>query len=128
MIGSNGYIDTSPSVLCICFYIVSTPSVTITAPNTQIVSQSLILECSVTTVRGITSRVDIIWSSDGTQLERMEGVSVSSTTDNSVVFSDTYNISQLNTTDDSREYQCEVVINTSPPVIANYSVTLDVMG
>ena len=105
-----------------------TPNVTVTAPNTQIVGQSLTLECSVTTVRGIISRVDIIWSSDGTQLERMEGVNVSSTTDNSVVYTDTYNISQLNTTDDGREYRCEVVINTSPPVMANDSVTLDVMG
>ncbi|XP_065911365.1 uncharacterized protein [Dysidea avara] len=101
--------------------------VNVTATKTQMVGQSLTLECSVTTVRGITSRVDIIWSSDGTELERMEGVSVSSTTDNSVVYTDTYNISQLNTTDDGREYQCEVVINTSPPVIANDSVTLDVM-
>ena len=82
----------------------------------------------MTTERGIISRVDIIWSSDGTQLEKMEGVNVSSTTDNSVVHTDTYSISQLNTTDDGREYQCEVVINTSPPVMANDSVTLDVMG
>ena len=107
---------------------VPTLIVNVTATKTQMVGQSLTLECSVTTVRGITSRVDIIWSSDGTELERMEGVSVSSTTDNSVVYTDTYNISQLNTTDDGREYQCEVVINTSPPVIANDSVTLDVMG
>jgi len=82
----------------------------------------------VTTVRGITSRVDIIWSSDGTELERMEGVNVSSITDNSVVYIDAYNISQLSTTDDGREYQCEVVINTSPLVITNDSVTLDVMS
>ena len=117
--------------MCMVSYVLSTvpsPNVTITAPNTQIVSQSLTLECSVTTVRGITSRVDIIWSSDGTQLERMEGVNVISTTGNSVVYTDTYNISQLNTTNDGREYQCEVVINTSPPVMADDSVTLDVMG
>ena len=92
------------------------------------VGQLLTLKCSVTTVRGITSRVDIIWSSDGTELDRIEGGNVSSTTDNSVVYTDTYNISQLNTTDDGREYQCVVVINTSPPVMANDSVTLDVMG
>ena len=110
------------------FNTVPSPNVTVTASNTQIVGQSLTLECSVTTVRGITSRVDIIWSSDGRELERMEGVNVSSTTDNSVVYTDTYNISQLSTTDEDREYQCEVVINTSPSVMANDSVTLDVMG
>ena len=82
----------------------------------------------MTTVSGITSRIDIVWSNDVMELERMEGVTVSSTTDNSVVYIDTYNISQLSTNDDSREYQCEVVINTSPPVMANDSVTLDLMG
>jgi len=82
----------------------------------------------VTTVRGITSTVDIIWSSDGTELEKMEGVNVSYTADNSVVYTDAYNIQQLSTTDDGREYQCEVVINNSPPVMANDSVILDVIG
>jgi len=115
--------------MCICaFNAAPSPNVTVNASNTQIVGQSLTLQCSVTTVRGITSRLDIIWSSDGRLLERMEGVNVSSTTDNSVVYRDTYNISQLSTTDDGREYQCEVVISTSLPVITNNSVTLDVMG
>jgi len=82
----------------------------------------------VTTVRGIISRVDIIWRKDGIELDRREGVSVNFTTDNSVVYVDTYNISQLNTTDNGREYQCEVVINTSPPVMADDSVRLNVMG
>ena len=107
---------------------VPTPNVIVTAPNTQIVGQSLTLECSVTTVRSITSRVDIIWRRDGTEVERMEGVSDSSTTGNMVMYTDTYSISQLNTTDDGREYQCEVVINTSPLVMATGSVTLDVTG
>jgi len=121
---------TKYSVFPIQFYItiVPIPNVTVTAPNTQIVGQLLMLECTVITVRGITSTVDIIWSSDGTELKRMEGVIVSSTTDNSVMYTDTYNISQLSTTDDGREYQCEGVINTSPLVMANDSVTLDVMG
>jgi len=110
------------------FNTVPTLNVMLTVSDTQTVGQLLTLECSVTTVRGITSRVDIIWSSDGIELEKMEGVNVSSTTDNSVVYTDTYNISQLSTTDDGREYQCEVVINTSPPVMANDSVTLDVIG
>ena len=48
--------------------------------------------------------------------------------DSSLVYTDTYNISQLSTDDDGREYQCEVVINTSPLVMANGSITLNVMG
>jgi len=106
----------------------SIPSVTITAHNPQIVGQSLALECNVTVAQSVTSRVDIIWNNDGSELERMEDVTVSSTTDNSVVYTDTYAIPQLSTTDDGREYQCEVVINTNPPVIANDSVILDIMG
>ena len=96
-----------------------------TAPNTQTVGQSLTLQCEVTTVRGITSRVDIVWSSNGTELERMNNVS-STTMDNSLVYTDSYTISQLNTTDDGRVIQCEVVINASSPVMANDSFTLDV--
>ena len=98
-----------------------------TAPNTQTVGQSLTLQCEVTTVRGITSRVDIVWSSGGTELERMNNVS-STAMDNSLVYTDSYNISQLNTTDEGRMIQCEVVINASPSVMASDSTTLDVTG
>ena len=97
------------------------------APNTQIVGQSLTLQCEVTTVRGITSRVDIVWSSDGTELKRMNDVS-SSTMVNSLVYTDSYTISLLSTTDDGRVIQCEVVINTSPSIMTNNSITLSVTG
>ena len=106
--------------------VVPTPNVTVTVPSIQSVGQSLTLECSVTTVRGITTRVDIMWSSDGIELEWMEEVNVNFVTNSSVVYTDTYTISQLTTIDDGREYQCEVVIHTSPPVMANGSITLDV--
>ena len=98
-----------------------------TAPNTQIVGQSLTLQCEVTTVRGITNRVDIVWSSGGTELERMNDV-LSTMMDNSLVYTDSYTISQLSTTDDGRVIQCEVVINASPLVMASDSITLDVSG
>ena len=107
--------------------VVPTPTVSVTAPNTQTVGQSLILQCEVTTVRGITSRVDIVWSSGCTELERMNDVS-STTMDNSLVYTDSYTISQLSTTDEDRVIQCEVVINASPSVMASDSITLDVTG
>ena len=89
--------------------------------------QSLILQCEVTTVRGIASIVDIVWSSNGTVLRRMNGTTPN-TADDSLVYTDSYTISQLNTTDDGRMIQCEVVINASPLVTADNNVTLDVMG
>ena len=106
---------------------VSTLNVSVTILNAQTVGQSLTLECEVTTVRGITSRVDIVWSSDGTELERMNNVS-STTMDNLLVYTHSYTISQLSTTDDSRVIQCEVVININPPIIAANNVTLNATG
>ena len=101
--------------------------VNITAPNTQIVGQSLTLECSVTTVRGITSKVDIVWSlKNGLELKRIAGMNISLEANNSNIFVDSYTIPQLSTFDHDRVYQCEVVINTSPPVMATGRVTLDV--
>ena len=101
---------------------------TVTAPNTQIVGQSLILECSVTTVRGITSRIDIEWSIGNVMLQRTEGVDATSTASDFVVYTNIYNISQVSTFDDGRVYQCKVIINTIPQLMATDSVTLDVTG
>ena len=98
-----------------------------TVPNNQTVGQSLTLQCEVTTVRGVTSRVDIVWSSNGTELERMENVT-STTMNNSLVYTDSYTISQLSTTDEGRVIQCEIVIHTSLPVMASDNITLDVTG
>ena len=103
---------------------------TVTALNdTQTVGQSLTLQCNVTTMRGITSRVDIVWSSGSTELRRMDSVSLTEMS-NSLVYTDTYTISQLSTFDDGSVIQCEVVINPNSPftVKADTSVTLDVTG
>ena len=101
---------------------------TVTAPSTQIVGQSLILECSVTTVRGISSRVDIEWSVGNRVLQSTEGADVTSTSSDFVVYTDFYNISQVSTLDDGRVYQCKVIINTIPQLMATDRTTLDVTG
>ena len=114
--------------MLIYFTVASPYNVNLTAPNTQIVGQSLTLECSVTTVRGITSRVDIVWRSNGSEVNRIEGVNVTSTRPYLALYKLYHTIQLLSTADDGRVYQCEVVINTSPPVMATGSVTLDVTG
>ena len=99
-----------------------------TALNTQTVGQLLTLQCEVTTVRGITSRVDIVWSSGGTVLRRMNNTTAT-TMDNLLVYTNSYTISQqLSTIDEGRAIQCEVVINASSSVMASDSITLDVTG
>jgi len=119
------------SYLFYCFfslYIVPSPIIGITASNTQIVGQSLTLECSLTTVRGITSRVDIVWSSDGVELKKSEGKTINSTTHNSVTYIDTYTILQLNTSNEGQQFHCEAIINGLSPVMDYESIILDVSG
>ena len=110
-----------------CIPLVPTPVVSVIAPDNQTVSQPLTLQCEVTTVRGITSRVDIVWSGNGTVLRRINDTTAT-TMDNSLLYTDSYTISQLNTTDDDRMIQCEIVINVNPLVMADSSITLDVTG
>ena len=82
----------------------------------------------MTTVRGITSRVDIVWSSDGVHLKTIYGVTINMLGQSNAIYSANYTIPLLRSTDDGRVYQCDVVINTSPPIMATDSVTLDVTG
>ena len=124
--------------------IVPIPSVTINILNNQTVGQSLTLECDIITVRGITSRMVIMWSSDGSGesgldaissdgsgesgLNAIGGVNTGLVTNNSMLFTDTYIIPKLSTADENKEYQCEVFIDTESPVIATGSVILNVTG
>jgi len=110
------------------FLVLNVTNVSITAPSTQIVGQSLTLECSVTTVRGITSRVDIVWSSDDIELTKIKGVTVNSTLGDSAIYKSSYTVQVLSTYDSERVYECTMVINTDPPVLARSIVTLDLTG
>ena len=99
--------------------------------NNQTVGKSLLLECDVTTVRGITSRMDIVWSSDSSGqsgLRIINGANTNLITNVSMLFTDTYIIPQLSTANENEEYQCEIFIDTYTPVIANDSVILNVTG
>ena len=69
-----------------------------------------------------------MWSSNGLELRRIEGIESTLMKPNSVIYLDSYTISQLGTVDEDRIYQCEVVINQPLPIIVNDSITLDVMG
>ena len=108
--------------------VVPKPSVNITILNDQTVGQSLTLECSITTVRGITSRVDIVWSSNGIELKRIERFNHTSMAHSSVQFSDIYTIPQLSTMDKGRVLQCDILINGISLVTASNNITLNVIG
>ena len=107
---------------------VPTPTVSITAPNTQTVGQSLRLKCNGTTERGVTSDVEIVWRRDSTVVQTTRVTAATTTMDNLLVYSDSYTISQLSTSDDDIEYRCRLVVRVRPFVRADTAVTLDVTG
>ena len=86
------------------------------------------MESTVTTVRGITSRVDIVWSSNGLMLKLTEGINHTSVSNNTVIYTDMYTIPQLNTSDEGRNIQCDTFIDSTSTVTATDSVTLNVTG
>ena len=95
-----------------------------TALNNQQVGDPLLLECIVTTVRGIISSVDIVWSTNGTEVGGAEDVS-GEVVGNTVVYRNVYNSEiSLWEHDNRTTYQCFVNIHTTPPVKANSSHTI----
>ena len=99
-----------------------------TTLNEQIVGQPLMLECAMSTPRGINSRVDIVWTRDGVEVEHMNDVSSNFSSPEVVVYTNIYTIPLLGTYDDDVVYKCEVIINSSPPLRINDNVILNVKG
>ena len=126
------YKHTLCSYICILSYhnsiVPNSTNVTVTAPSNQIVGQSLILECSVTAVRGITSRVDMEWIIGNIILQKTEGIGSTLIVNDSELYEAFYNITQVSTLDDDIVYQCKAVINANPQLTATDNVTLDVTG
>jgi len=90
--------------------------VTLTAPENPTVGDSLEIACNAIGMRGITSRVDIIWRRGNMMLTRTNNISPTMM-DSALIYTDTYTISLLSTDDDGREYECGVVINSTPQEI-----------
>ena len=97
-------------------------------PDILTAGQSLLLECIVTTVRGLSSSTDIIWNRDGVEIKRTLEASISSSTSSSILYRDFYNISLLTTAEEGRVYQCVGVVNTIPNLSSESSITIDVFG
>ena len=110
------------------YFIVPTPNVSITDHNDTMVGQPFSLECIITTARGINSLVNIIWRKGNKLVQERENANASLTMFSSVLYKDYLNISQLTTDDNDETYRCEVMINADPPVMANDSYTLHVIG
>jgi len=103
--------------------LVPTLIVTLSALNNQQVGDPLLLECNVTTVRGITSSVDIVWSINDTVVKLVPSVS---SADNSVVYRSTYDGDGLllSKQHNGVVYQCIASINSNPLVEVNATYSI----
>ena len=123
------------SVLIVFMYVVPNPDVQITISQSGnetlgnetlrnlTIGDPLTLDCTVTAVRGISSSVDIIWTTGGVEIRRVEDI-MANTKNNSAIYTDSFKISSLSAIDNGREYQCTVMINTSQPVNSSDQFTL----
>ena len=98
----------------IAVFSVPNPEVTVTALNNQQVGDPLLLECNVTTVRGITSSVDIVWSTNDEEVGRVNDV-LGETIGTSVVYRLTYNDSEISLSiqDNGTTYLCTAEVSRS---------------
>ena len=105
------------------------PIVSIEVETNQTAGQPLTLDCTVIAVRGITSRVDITWLVNDVELETIRNVDLSSPTDDETqLYMDSYTIDRLSVNDNENVYQCEVLIDSDPLVMATDNFTLNVTG
>jgi len=109
----------------ICTLVVVNPTVSVTADPTPTVGLPTTLVCSGTTVRGINTTVDIMWSRDDQIIQSAENVTVNLTSDNMLAFSDSYITGVLNESANGTMYECKVrLANTSVMVPMNYTLDL----
>ena len=91
------------------------------------IGDPLTLDCTVTAVRGISSSVDIIWTTGGKEARRALNITAKLRKD-STIYTDSFEISSLSAIDNRKEYQCTVVINTNHPVTNSDQITLTFPG
>ena len=90
--------------------------------------QSLTLQCEVTTVRGITSKADIVWRRNGTLVNTTRLTATTTEDNHLLVYRDFYIISQLSTYDDGAKYECRLIVYSSPVIQVSNHVRLHVIG
>ena len=93
------------------------------------IGDPLTLDCTVTAVRGISSSVNIIWTTGGRVVRSVNDTMADQDMENdSAIYTDSFEISSLSAIDNGRVYQCTVVINASPQVFSSDQITLNFDG
>ena len=85
---------------------------TVTNLTIPTLNEQLTMQCEATVTRGVTSPVDIVWSTNnGSEiLQRVDGAN-STLRDDMLIFTDTYTTPMLNEDDNGMMYTCTVSIN-----------------
>ena len=112
---------------CVCTYVDPSITVEIIAMNIPKIYQPLILQCNATIEGGITSTVDIIWTTGDTQVRRVNNVTASSNINSTAVY-DLLIIPSLDISDIGSVYQCEVLINSVIPTKAKADFIIPIPG
>ena len=87
------------------------------------IGDPLKLDCTVTAVRGISSSVDIIWTTGSRVVRRVDNITADIENDYAI-YTDSFEISSLSAIDNGREYQCTVMINANQPVYNSDQIML----
>lgn len=95
--------------------------------ESPVIDQSLPLECTVTSVTDIASRVDIVWTTGNKQVRRVNNVAASDI-NTLTAYKDTFVTPPLDISDIGSIYQCKVIINSSPPTVATDDFTIPLPG
>ena len=111
----------------LCLFTVPSPVVEVNSIDTVEFGQAATLECNVTTVRGITSRVDIIWLTFTGIVRAVEDVTAN-IVNNSAVYTDQLVTPPLNVNNSGRVYVCAVSINSTFGVSSYGTTVLDFVG
>ena len=112
-----------------CSFTVPTPVVEVTNIDIVEFGQATTLECNVTAVRGITSRVDIIWRNglNSTIVKTVENVTAN-IVNNLAVYTDQLVTPPLSVNDSGRVYYCEVNINATFEITSFEFFVLNFIG
>ena len=109
--------------------VVPTPELSLDPVNPPTLSEQLILQCQATSIRGITSRLDFMWTridDDGDEVVQI--VMGANRTNDSLVYTDTYTIPMaLSESDIGTVYFCTISLNNDEGEILDNSlnITLD---
>ena len=103
-------------------------AVEVMATGIPAINQSLTLQCTANIVRGISSTVDIIWTTGDAQVRRVNNVIVSSNINSTSVYNDSFIIPSLDISDIGSLYQCEVLVNSVIPTKAKADYIIPIPG